>query len=914
MKLVLKITILLLTFSYWASAQYLHRNGKYIVDGNDNEFIIRSMGLGGWMLQEGYMLGTAGFAGTQHEIRALMEESMGKDRTDEFYEGWLANHCTKTDIDSLASWGFNAVRPALHYNLFTLPIEEEPVAGEDTWLETGFQMVDELIEWCEANEMYVILDLHAAPGGQGKNADISDYDPSKPSLWESEENQRKTIALWKKLAERYADEKYIGGYDLINETNWNFNGTNENGCDSSNEKLRELMIQITDAVREVDSNHLIFIEGNCWANNMTSMFPVWDDNMAYSFHKYWNGTDRGTINEFLEYRDQYNVPIWLGESGENSNQWFYKTIQMLESQKIGWSWWPLKKLGSVVAPLNALRTPEYDQLIELWSNGQTPESDFCYQSLMKMTENLMIENCEYHPDVIDAMFRQQIEGTSIPYSRHEIPGVITAVDFDMGRHDVAYHDQDYINTSGNAGGTSWNNGWTYRNDGVDIQPCKDHSSFSNGYNVGWTNAGEWMVYTVNVRQAGAYNVTFRVAGTSGIGKFHLEVNNKNITGAVSAPATESDQDWTDVTVENVILEEGLQKIKFHVDRKGFNLNYIRFSDPKAIGKVPTKVLNGYSNSTGASIYLAINKPMDQSVAPVVSDFRLKVNGLIEQFSEISYNEEDHAQLVMSLKKKTRKDDEVYLSYVPGNIIATDEQALQAFSNLKINTAGIDVHEIPGKIEAEDFEINSGWVIEDCLDEGEGFDMGHTNPGDYLDYKVDVVENGLYEVSYRVASGNSNGGKIDLVLINGDGETKLQTLGVPLTDGWQNWITVTRQVNLPEGEYIVRVYVNQQEFNLNWIGFELLEVTGIDDQFLSPSNFFQLYPNPVRDKLFVNFSKVEPTSFELKITNLQGEVLKVDRVRQKSQVALNLEGLNNGMYILQVANGEQVACQQFIVMK
>ena len=68
--------------------------------------------------------------------------------------------------------------------------------------------------------MYVILDLHAAPGGQGKNADISDYDDTKPSLWESDENKRKTVALWTKIAERYKDNEWIGGYDLINETNW----------------------------------------------------------------------------------------------------------------------------------------------------------------------------------------------------------------------------------------------------------------------------------------------------------------------------------------------------------------------------------------------------------------------------------------------------------------------------------------------------------------------------------------------------------------------------------------------------------------------------------------------------------------------------------------------------------------------
>jgi len=101
-------------------------------------------------------------------------------------------------IDSMASWGFNLVRLPMHYNLFTLSIQEEPVENEHTWLEKGFEMTDSLVSWCKANDMYVLLDLHAAPGGQGYNQGISDYNPIYPSLWESNANKRKTIALWKR--------------------------------------------------------------------------------------------------------------------------------------------------------------------------------------------------------------------------------------------------------------------------------------------------------------------------------------------------------------------------------------------------------------------------------------------------------------------------------------------------------------------------------------------------------------------------------------------------------------------------------------------------------------------------------------------------------------------------------------------
>ena len=93
--------------------------------------------------------------------------------------------------------------------------------------------------------MYLILDLHAAPGGQGFGSDINDYNPNLPSLWESEENKNKTIALWGKLAERYSDEPWIGGYDLLNETHW----------DLAENELRNFYIDVTNEIRQYIHEH-----------------------------------------------------------------------------------------------------------------------------------------------------------------------------------------------------------------------------------------------------------------------------------------------------------------------------------------------------------------------------------------------------------------------------------------------------------------------------------------------------------------------------------------------------------------------------------------------------------------------------------------------------------------------------------
>ncbi|RMG67266.1 MAG: glycosyl hydrolase family 5, partial [Bacteroidetes bacterium] len=228
---------------------FLRTQGKAIVNETGDTVILKGMGLGGWMLMEGYMMQTAGFANAQYQLRDSIEALIGPAATDAFFDAWLANHVTKRDIDSLAAWGFNSVRLPMHYNLYTLPVQDEPVFGENTWLTKGFELTDSLLSWCAQNQLYLILDLHAAPGGQGQDAGISDYDPTQFSLWESPANQAKTAALWKRLAERYADEPWIGGYDLINEPNWPLPG---------GQLLRQVYEQITDSIRSVDTTHILF--------------------------------------------------------------------------------------------------------------------------------------------------------------------------------------------------------------------------------------------------------------------------------------------------------------------------------------------------------------------------------------------------------------------------------------------------------------------------------------------------------------------------------------------------------------------------------------------------------------------------------------------------------------------------------
>ncbi len=251
-----------------------------------------------------------------------------------------------------------------------------------------------------------------------------------------------------------------------------------------------------------------------------------------------------------------------------------------------------------------------------------------------------------------------------------------------------------------------------------------------------------------------------------------------------------------------------------------------------------------------------------------------------------------------------------LTYTSGTLRSEDQQLLGTFTNMKINAEVISFHAIPGKIEAEDFNLNYGWIIENCTDEGNGFDMGYTDDGDYLDYQVSVSPGGRYKVSYRLASGNSAGGKIDLLKVDAqNGTTWLHSQTVPSTGGWQNWITLSREANLPAGEYTLRLMVNKREFNVNWLNFELLEATGVNNV-RKPGDFFMLYPNPVREELLVDFQG-KTGNYQLKILNLQGSVIYSGEIEHGDKITLNTGGLKGGTYLLQVSGNGTASCSRFI---
>ena len=797
--------------SIFLSAQGLKAEGKKIIDQNGNEVLLRGMGLGGWMLMEGYMMQSSDVADTQHEFRQRLEDLMGVDNTNVFFDKWLENHVTKADIDSLSSWGFNSVRLPMHYNLFTLPIEEESIEGENTWLTKGFTIIDELLQWCEENEVYLILDLHAAPGGQGANAAISDYNPDLPSLWESELNKNKTIALWKKLAERYKDEEWIGGYDLLNEVNWEM--------ENDNEELLNLYKDITTEIRAVDNNHIIFIEGNGFANDFNGLTPPWDDNMVYSFHKYWSENTTESIQWVLDIREENNVPLWMGEAGENSNVWFTDAIELFETNDIGWSWWPMKRIETIVGPYSIDFTDGYKKILSYWRGEiEKPSSDEAFSIMIDLANKTNSNLCTYQKDVPDAQIRQIKTNETIPYASHQIPGVIYMSDYDLGRSGIAYYDVDSANYQQSSGYfQAWNSGWVYRNDGVDIEKNTDTVN-SNGFHIGFINKGEWINYTLIVSETGVYSMDARIASIEDGGEFLVEMDGEGVTRSLSIESSGAWDQFITQSFNDIFLEEGKQTLTIKFDgKKAFNVSSLEFNKTGNSSDIDFAILSATALMDGKSIQVLLNQNIDKTtLTSSLQDFSLSVNNEEITFTEIVSYDDKKRTFTLKLSSSISYNDQIKLNYFGQSVKNNNGSLLENFTLFKVVNNVPQLFNIPGIIQAEGYYNMYGVETEVTSDNGGGLNIGYTNPGDYVDYLVNVEADYEYNIKLRVAA-ESNSGRVAFYTVSNQGEeTRISEILLPVTNGWQNWVNVTSSIQLPKGNYTLRMRIINGDFNMNWI--------------------------------------------------------------------------------------------------
>ncbi|MFZ2283346.1 MAG: cellulase family glycosylhydrolase, partial [Lutibacter sp.] len=238
----------------------------------------------------------------------------------------------------------------------------------------GFKYFDRLIDWCRQENMYVLLDMHAAPGGQtGDNIDDS-Y--GYPYLFKSKSSQNLMTEIWVKIAEKYKNEPIIIGYDIANEPIAHYFNDE---LPYLNHQLFLLYKRIITEIRAVDKEHTIFLNGSNWSGNFDVFEEIIDNNVVYEFHKYWFEINQESIQKYLNFRDKHQVPIYIGETGENTDEWVNDFRILLDKYEVSWAFWPYKKMNNKSGIMN-FDEPEDYHLI-------TKYADSDRSTYAKMREN-----------------------------------------------------------------------------------------------------------------------------------------------------------------------------------------------------------------------------------------------------------------------------------------------------------------------------------------------------------------------------------------------------------------------------------------------------------------------------------------------------------------------------------------------
>lgn len=398
MRLVVVCFLIICSFSVNAQS-FVTTKGKDLML-NEKPFVMKGINLGNWLVPEGYMF-KFDKATSARLIQEVMNELIGPYQAKKFWQQYLHSYITEADIDYLKSIGVNSIRVPFNYRLFT----NEDYLGEENNPNHGFEILDPLVQWCKKDNIYILLDMHCAPGGQtGDNIDDS-Y--AYPFLYDDTAAQNETVSIWKRIADHYKNEKIILGYDLLNEPIPHFYDTGY-----FNPKLEPLYKKITAAVRTVDKNHLIFLGGAQWDSNFDVFGKPFDDKLVYTFHKYWTAPIREVVQSYINFRDKYNVPVYCGETGENTDEWILQFRQMLDSNNIGWHFWPYKKMDNSRCMVTFDKPENYDAISAFADTTRStfeevrkarPDMSAAKKSLEQFLINCRFENCKPNEGYVKAL-------------------------------------------------------------------------------------------------------------------------------------------------------------------------------------------------------------------------------------------------------------------------------------------------------------------------------------------------------------------------------------------------------------------------------------------------------------------------------------------------------------------------------
>jgi endoglucanase len=326
-------------------------SGDQIVNQKGNPVVLRGFGLGGMLHMENFI---DGYPANEEAMREGLLKVLGEKKYNLFFDHFMESYFTEADAEYIHGLGLNLVRIPINYHLFEDDMNPRVIK------EGAFEHLDRVIELCAKYQIYTIIDLHALPGFQNQHWH-SDNPTHIALFWKHKDFQDRALNLWEVIAKHYKDQPWVAGYDLINEP-----------ADPTGNKVFPYYKRLYNAIRKVDPNHILFLEGDRYAKDFSSFTEVWD-NVVYTNHDYarpgFGGEYPGYIDGRYFDRDSLEqdflgkstfmfsnkVPVWVGEFGpvytgipekdEIRYQVLKDQLAYYNKYKASWCIWLYKDMG-----------------------------------------------------------------------------------------------------------------------------------------------------------------------------------------------------------------------------------------------------------------------------------------------------------------------------------------------------------------------------------------------------------------------------------------------------------------------------------------------------------------------------------------------------------------------------------------
>lgn len=299
---------------------FLKTKNTSIVDAKGQPVLLHGVNFGGWLMMEGYFMHAPNRA--EQLFKKNFAKVLGQKALSELEFEFRRHFITEEDFKTIASWGMNVIRIPFNCRL----IETKPYQ----YSSQGLSYLDQAVRLAKKYGLWVILDLHAAPGAQ--NHDWHSDSLGKANLWTVKSNWKRTLALWEFLSDHFKDETTIAGYDVLNEP-----------VLGDAAILNRFYKELIHVIRRTDHHHILFVEGLRWAQDIGILEDFEDDNICLSVHYYGalevtfnlvpgfhyplKPSDRAAMHRFLsgyaKLSKKRNVPIFVGEYGVHYRQGLY---------------------------------------------------------------------------------------------------------------------------------------------------------------------------------------------------------------------------------------------------------------------------------------------------------------------------------------------------------------------------------------------------------------------------------------------------------------------------------------------------------------------------------------------------------------------------------------------------------------